>query len=192
MKKIILLLLIIAQLQLVAQEVFLVSPTESTIEWTGSIIFGEHYGKLSFLNGSVVMKENNLERGSFIINIKSITIDDIKDKKDRDELLSELVDESFLDVQFYSMAAFEIKKVEKIKEGSLNYQITGNLTIKEITQQITFPAYIIVKDNILTANAKFKIDRQRWNMKFEEKMEEMFVYDDIEISVKLVAKLKKK
>jgi polyisoprenoid-binding protein YceI len=50
--------------------------------------------------------------------------------------------------------------------AQLTHSITGNLTLKEVTKTITFPAKVELKDGQLTAEANFNIDRTVWNMNY--------------------------
>ncbi|MEL6590748.1 MAG: YceI family protein [Bacteroidota bacterium] len=69
----------------------------------------------------------------------------------------------------------------------------GNLTIKGISQEISFPAMVNITDNALTAKASFTIDRTMWNIrygsgKFFDDLGDKVIYDDIELSLDLNAK----
>ena len=74
----------------------------------------------------------------------------------------------------YPTAKFEITKVEPFdstKEKSLlagaTHLISGNLTLKDSTKNVSFPAKVSVADNTLTAEADFNIDRTEWGMSYK-------------------------
>ena len=86
-----------------------------------------------------------------------------------------------------------VTKVESVNVRSKTIKVTGNLTIKGITNSVTFPAEIEVKDGIVKANGKVVIDRTQWGIryrsgKFYDNLADNAVSDDIEIRMKIVAK----
>ena len=76
---------------------------------------------------------------------------------------------------------------------SKTIKVTGDLTIKGITNPITIPAEIEVKDGIVKTNGKVVIDRTQWGIryrsgKFYDNLADNAVSDDIEIHMKIVAR----
>ncbi|RYF84545.1 MAG: YceI family protein, partial [Chitinophagaceae bacterium] len=45
--------------------------------------------------------------------------------------------------------------------------IKGNLTLKDSTKNISFPAQVAVNGNTASANADFNIDRTLWGMNYK-------------------------
>jgi polyisoprenoid-binding protein YceI len=51
--------------------------------------------------------------------------------------------------------------------GSPNFQITGNLTLRGVTREISFPAVIAASDaDHVTAQAQIEIDRTLWGSRY--------------------------
>ena len=77
-----------------------------------------------------------------------------------------------------------------------NYSITGDLTIKGITNSINFPAQITVSENGVSTSAKasFQIDRSKWNVKFgstnffEDLVGDKIISNEIDIELDFVTK----
>ena len=72
-------------------------------------------------------------------------------------------------------------------------QVTGNLTIKGVTNEVSFPAKIDLKDGIVKANGKLVIDRTDWGIryrsgKFYDVVADQIVSDDVEFLMNIVAK----
>ncbi|HAT65925.1 MAG TPA: lipid-binding protein, partial [Flavobacteriaceae bacterium] len=71
--------------------------------------------------------------------------------------------------------------------------VSGNLTIKDKTHNISFPATISMEGNVLKLTSEtFTIDRTQWGVNFGSKtvfdnLGEKFISDDIELTVNLVA-----
>lgn len=51
----------------------------------------------------------------------------------------------------------DASKVNFKKDGSYNVSVTGDLTIKDVTKQVTTPATIVVKGDVVSATSEFTI-----------------------------------
>jgi len=106
-------------------------------------------------------------------------------------LIKHLKSPDFFDVEKFPIAAFAMTKVALANGENIN--VTGNLTIKGITHEITFPAKMEVKGGIVNANGKLTIDRAKWDVrygsgKFFDNLANDAISDDIEFNIKIVAK----
>jgi polyisoprenoid-binding protein YceI len=94
-------------------------------------------------------------------------------------------------VSVFATAKFDITKTEA--KGA-KIQVTGNMTIKGITKQITFPATLAVnKDNVTLTSDTFQINRADFNVKYNSKtffsdLKDKFINDDFDFQVTIVAK----
>jgi polyisoprenoid-binding protein YceI len=85
--------------------------------------------------------------------------------------------------------------VEKLLAAGYT-QVTGELTLKSVTNEIAFPAIIgLTPDGLIAADAHFDIDRTRWNVlygsgKFYEKLGKHLVNDAVSLALKLVTLLR--
>ncbi len=118
-----------------------------------------------------------------------------KDKKAAD-LEGHLKSADFFDAANAPTANFVITKVEPYTGDNQcnlladpNYLISGNLTLKDSTVNVTFPAKVDVTESSVTANAKFVIDRTAWgvNYKTEGSPENWMISKDVEIGFSLKA-----
>ena len=95
------------------------------------------------------------------------------DAKQKEGLEGHLKSPDFFDVAKYPTAKFEITSVEpyvadstsKLKDAT--NIIKGNLTLKDSTKNIAFPARITVDATKATAVADFDIDRTLWGMNYK-------------------------
>lgn len=169
-----------------------ISTQESSVNWTGKKLTGEHTGTLSFIKGEVVLNKKKLIGGSFEMDMNSITCTDIQDKKSNVRLIDHLKSDDFFSVRTNPVSRLEITKVQQVRGNE--YNITGNLTIKGITHPITFPATVILEGQLITAKAQLTFDRSRYNVKFGsssffENLGDEMIYDDIELAVQLMGKI---
>jgi polyisoprenoid-binding protein YceI len=176
---------------------YTVNTSTSVIEWTGSKQVGKHNGTLKLSGGTVfINSKNEIEGGNFVMDMNSIAVSDLKSgdgKEDLEGHLKGLTVENadhFFNVRKYPEASFEITNVSTEKGRST---IEGNLTIKETTKSVKFPAIVIVNDNSLSITSDtFIIDRTQWKVNYASKsiftdVSDKFVNDEIEMQVKLKA-----
>lgn len=174
-----------------------VIPNESTVVWRGYYVFlfDEHYGTIQLKNGKFILENNELKGGSFELDMGSMKNQDL-DEEGKKDLIEHLKSDDFFSVHTYSTSKFEITKIEKIENppaGKSNYEITGDLTIKGITHSISFPALVSLNNQVLSAKAKLKFDRTRWNIKYNsgrflEDVGDGVISDGIGIELALTAR----
>lgn len=169
-----------------------ISKQESSINWTGKKLTGEHTGSLSFVKGEIVLNKKKLIGGAFEMDMNSITCTDVQDKKSNARLIDHLKSDDFFAVRTNPVSRLEITKVQQVQGNE--YRIIGNLTIKDITHPITFPATVIIEGQLITAKAQLTFDRSKYNIKFGsssffENLGDEMIYDDIELAVHLTGKI---
>ena len=165
----------------------------SSIQWIGRKVTGEHDGNIQILYGNVrSYKDTDLSdiiKGNFVIDMTTITNTDIKNKKYSDYLIEHLNDEDFFDVAHFSRATFKI--LDNIpyesNENNFNYLFKGEITIKGITEVIEFPVEVKLTEDKAIANGNMIIDRTKFGIKYKSKsffsdMGDRFIYDDFELN----------
>lgn len=162
---------------------------QSDVQWTGRKVGGEHTGKIKIKEGSLDMEGNKLIGGNFAIDMTTIENEDLSGEY-KAKLEGHLKSDDFFGVATYPTASFVITQA-KAKSGS-EYEVTGNLTIKDITHEITFPATINTSGNQVTADAKIVVDRANYNVRygsdsFFDNLGDKVIYDDFDLEVSLVA-----
>ncbi len=139
---------------------------ESLITWNGykAIIDTEHEGTIKLSDGEFLVEDGELVGGNFTIDTTTVDNKDL-DGGMKEGLLNHLNSEEMLDTSNFPTGSFEITKVMPIQENGFTHQISGNLTLKDTTKNITFKSNISGLDSEeITATADFNIDRQLWNI----------------------------
>lgn len=169
----------------VKTETYKVDTERSTIGWIGRKVTGEHTGTLKLASGELVLAANNVKGGSFIIDMTSLT-------SDSEKLTGHLKNDDFFSVEKNPTSKFEITSVSPA--GSQRVNITGNLTIKGITQSISFPASVKKQGSTIVAAAKgVKVNRAKFDIRYGSKsffndIGDKAIDDDFELTINLVAK----
>lgn len=183
-------ILLLAFTKPLKDETFKVDTERSSIEWTGRKVTGQHTGTIKLSSGELTFNGNALKNGSFIIDMATMTC--IEDGKPNTRLMQHLNSDDFLSVEKNPNSKFQITKVSPAGTDRLN--ITGNLTIKGITEPLTFPATVKRQGNAVVAVAKgVKVDRTKYDIKFRSKnffgdIGDKAIEDDFELDINLVAR----
>jgi polyisoprenoid-binding protein YceI len=142
---------------------FKVDVTTSVIRWTGQNLFNHHEGTLLLASGSLELTRGQLVKGEFSIDMDSIANTDITDHSMSAMLVGHLKTADFFQVGEYPTADLTLTAAMPISgatEGLPNYEISGALTLRGVTRQISFPAVIAAADDQhLTAQAHIQLDR---------------------------------
>lgn len=152
-----------------------VDTAQSLVKWIGTKPTGQHIGSFTLSSGTLYVKDNKITGGTFKVNMKSLrNIDLASDANMKSKLESELKGPLFFDVEKFPAATFQITDIQifqhvagtEVLMKDATHNISGNLTMKEATKNISFPAKISIADGILVAEANFNIDRTLWGMTY--------------------------
>ncbi|OBQ56471.1 YceI family protein [Tamlana sp. s12] len=166
---------------------FNVDPVASTMEWKGTKPTGEHFGTISFAEGTLVSQQGQISGGNIVIDMNSIVVVDIPAEDEGNaKLLGHLKNEDFFDVENHPTSTFE---VIDFVESEGKKELIGNLTIKGITHKVTVPVTVNQTENDLTITSEtFTIDRTKWDIKYASKsifgdLGDKFISDDMEFKI---------
>jgi polyisoprenoid-binding protein YceI len=81
-------------------------------------------------------------------------------------LTGHLQSPDFFDVRQFPKATFESTKIEPVSGKRGEYEVTGDLTIRDVTKAIAFPARVRVNDRGLVLTSKFEIKRSEYGITF--------------------------
>jgi polyisoprenoid-binding protein YceI len=174
---------------------FVVDSKSSNLKWIGEKVTGKHWGTVNIKDGKLTKSGTNFS-GMFNIDMTSIKVDDLKDAETNGKLTGHLKSEDFFNVNNFKTATFKVKAIKDYKpkkDEKGNHWVTGDLTIKGITHEIGFPALITFSGNSMKAEAKFTINRTKWDIRygsgsFFDNLGDKTIYDDIKFELSLVGK----
>ena len=189
MKKLILLTVVSISIgfNIQGQETYQISQENSTIEWIGEKVSGAHSGYINLLNAFFLFEEEKLVGGEFNIDMNSIKCTDIENPTYAAKLEEHLKNPDFFNSSKYPTSNFKITSI--IFDGT-SYMITGNITIKEISQEISFPAKFENDGDLFHANATLKINRTKHDIKygsgsFFDDLGDRMIYDEFTLKIHL-------
>jgi polyisoprenoid-binding protein YceI len=178
-------------------QTFAVDTARSWIKFTGHGVGKNHPGTFKLNYGAVAVEHDTVSGGSFVININSMKLEQA-DNNIQKKLRPHLLSGDFFNANEFKTASFEITNVvpyelEKDAKKSLvegaNFTIRGNLTLKDVTKNVTFPAHIDLDGNTLKADSNFDIDRREWQMNYgnDKTLGNSFISETVNIELHLEA-----
>lgn len=189
-----------------------INEDSSQVTWVGTKPTGRHDGRFPVKDGSISVLDNEIVGGTIVMDLENIEITDAEiSEEDRGKLTGHLKSDDFFNVESFPEAKFEITSVEPYVAGSAaneneiteedsefklaspTHTITGNLTIRDTTNSISFPAIVNISEDEVTAKAKFNIDRTDWNVSFKDetavtaKAQDQFIYNKVNVGFDIQA-----
>lgn len=174
-----------------------VDAAASSVNWEGAKMTETvHTGAISLTEGSLSVKDGKLEAGSFTLDMNTITSTDLTDTAMANKLIGHLKSADFFLTDSFPTAKFEITGVAAATSPD-SAQISGNLTIKGVTNGISFPAKVAVSDSTVDASARITFNRNDWGItwggsKTDKSIMDMLknnlIKDEISLNVNLKAK----
>ena len=171
-----------------AQNLLNINLSESTVEWIGEKVTGSHSGNISLKSAHFTMGKEHIEGGTFVMDMNSIKCTDIESPEYAEKLENHLKDDDFFGTEKFPTASFSFTKV--IFDGT-SYLITGNMNIKGMSQEITFPAQFHTEKGLFIADAIVKVDRTKHDIKygsgaFFDELGDRMILDDFTLNIHLV------
>jgi len=174
---------------------------KSSITWIGTKPTGKHNGTIGLKGGALALKDGKIITGSFMIDMTSLVAVDM-DEENNGKLAGHLKNADFFDVEKFPTAAFTMTSIKdyevpadttkKALLAGATHTIEGNLTIKDVTKSVTFPAVVKVDGGNAEAKANFNINRTDWGLKYgaDKSLGDKFIKPEVNIGINLVAATK--
>lgn len=189
----------------------------STVTWVGSKPGGQHNGTIDISAGEISVKGSEIVAGKFTISINTLKNLDMAGSESAGKLEGHLMTDQFFDQANFPEATFEVTGVSTFNAANLEadkdeYQtdfapaklseilvdnpthfISGNLTMRGTTKNITFPASVNLNGGTVKAVAKFNIDRTDWGLMYGDeatavdKAKDKFLYNTVQVGFEIEA-----
>lgn len=170
-------------------------PATGEISWTGTGIGKSHTGSLNLKSGTVEVEKNQVVSGTFEFDMSTIAY-----KGDK-RLVDHLKSPDFFDIAKFPTAKFVITKAEAIpgaKKDQPTHKITGDLTIRDRTNPVTFDAIVTRTGTQWTAKGNIVIpDRTKFGITYNskqffdiKKLGDKLINDEITIGLNVTAETK--
>lgn len=140
----------------------------SVVKWEGSAISHTHYGTISLGGGNLVVRQGVLTAGSFTIDMLSIKNTNLTDSARNASLVDHLNDTDFFSTKLYPTGRFEITNIALLNNDTTGntHSISGNLTLRGQTKNVTFPVKANITEDSLTATGTVMVNRLDWGIRY--------------------------
>lgn len=187
MKKIGLLLMLLAITFTVVSQEVTINTENSQLKWTGKKVTGEHWGYINLKSGTLMLEANKIANAKFIIDMTSITCEDLEDEEWNAKLVGHLKSDDFFSTDKYNAAVLKINESTVFIDGTA--ELKGDLTIKGITKPISFEAEKTENGYMATIT----VDRTLYNVrygsgKFFDGLGDKMIYDEFTLEVMISVK----
>jgi polyisoprenoid-binding protein YceI len=145
-----------------------IDPGKSSVIWTGSKVAGSHTGGIAISTGTLTMDGDLLVAADITMNMASITCTDLTSEGSNAKLVSHLKGPDFFAVEDHPNATFRTRSVERISDsaGASTYKISGDLSIKGVTQTNTFEVIANSGPAGVEASGTIRFDRTKYGIRY--------------------------
>lgn len=170
-------------------ETYKVDLNNSKIAWKAYKVTGEHFGIIKLQSGILQFQDGQLTGGQFVVDMGTIDVQDI-DGEYAQKLEGHLNSDDFFSVQTHKTSSLILSQVKSL--GKNQYDIVADLTIKGITQKISFKATVEQAGAKVMADAAVKIDRSKFDVRYGSatffgNLGDKAIYDEFDLTISLVA-----
>jgi polyisoprenoid-binding protein YceI len=140
----------------------------SKIAWVGAKFSGKHDGGFATFAGTITLVDNNPEKSqvSVDIDLGSVT-------SDQEKLTGHLKSDAFFDTAKFPKAKFASTSIKVGGENGATHTVTGNLTLRDVTKSISFPATIKLTATGADVDADFAINRKDFGILYAGKADDL-------------------
>ena len=175
----------------------LINTETSKVGFVGNGVGKNHPGFFKVSSGTLTAADGKINGGKVLIDIKSLVLNE-KEEMFQAKLLPHLLSVDFFDAEIFPTAKFEITSVEpytatatdsSVTAGA-NYKVSGNLTLKDATKNVSFPAKIENTNGVYIVVGRFNIDRTLWGIKYgnDKSLKDKFISEVVNISLDIKSK----
>ncbi len=184
---------VVEAVQADAPVAYVVDVENSEVIWVGDYaIRSGHTGTINIAEGELNFEGTTLTGGTVVIDMTSMEATSLSGNR-ANRLVNHLMNADFFEVTTYPTAVLELKSAEPTEVES-QYQVTADLTIKDITDEIVYITDVTVGDGRLTATTDLEFDRTKWNVVYNsgsifDGLGDRVIKDEIGMQVMLVANI---
>ncbi len=159
---------------------FVVDPTTSQIQALGAKVTAKHPVVFSDFSGAIDVNKGVVQRLTFAVRTASL-------EADHPKLTKHMKNEDFLWVDKFPEATFQSTKVAAGSDApGMTHTLTGTLTIRGQSRQVSFPARLEVANQEVVANTEFVINRQDFGISYPGRADDL-VQDNVVLTIALRA-----
>jgi polyisoprenoid-binding protein YceI len=166
-----------------AADTYVVDPAHTNVGFTvRHLVISNVHGNFKDFTGTIIFDEKDPSACSITGSIRTNSVNTGNENRDKD-----LKSDNFFDEEKYPEITFKSTKVEKMGDA---YQVTGDLTIRGVTKEVSFPVEVSGPVNAFGTKKigiefSLTINRQDYGLKWNKTLESggLVVGDDVKIDI---------
>lgn len=169
------------------------SLSESLIVWKVDYSIGKkgHEGTMKLSSGTMLIKDGIVQGGSFIIDMNSVHVTDMKPDDGGKDLEEHLKSPDFLTTADHPKGYFTV--LNSVRNSPDKFTVSGYLILKGVSNTISFPATITETKTNLIVKSEFNINRTLWGINYQSGsifnlLKDDIISDDIAITLNFIFK----
>lgn len=174
---------------------YAIDAANSSMNWSGGKKIGQdtHTGTIAISNGAFEVENGNIAAGNFTVDMTSLAVTDQTPDDYKVKLAGHLKGDDFFNVELFPTASFTLTKVVPSTDSASTHSISGNLTIRDVTKEITIPATVSMTEDQIFAKSSFAINRADFNVKYGSAThivdiaQDDIIKDEIEFQLAVIA-----
>lgn len=144
---------------------------DSTIEWVGAKVTGDHKGGFKTFTGTGEI-DNDGKLQTFKVEVETASV-----FSDAEKLTGHLQSEDFFDVAAHPKSSFEATKIVENQTEEGSHSVTGNMNLRGVTKTITVPAKIETHETGVKATSEFTLKRFDFGIAYKGKADDLIKED---------------
>lgn len=183
-------------LEKLGNDTYYLNKEKSQFIWQASRKPVESYinkGTIDFISGYFILEDDKIFEGEFIFDMETLKVTDMSNFDSKIDLENHLKSSDFFNVSEFNRAILSVKEGKKSPkdDAGMLYEITADLTIKGISNEIDFYIMLYQKSNENIAEASLKLNRALWDIrygsdKFFDLLADETIDDIFEVNLNLV------
>ncbi|MAD50477.1 MAG: lipid-binding protein [Flavobacteriales bacterium] len=192
MKKLIVLfssLFILGAFTLPHTDTYIANRSMSKLVWSGKKLGAEHFGNISLKSGKLMINHGKIVSGDFVIDMNSITNEDLESDRFNTMLVNDLKSSNFFHVEKYPEAHFQIIRATPAEKNK--YDVIGQLNLKGNMGVVNFPLELTYNNKTVTATGVCRFNRTKFGItygsdSFFDNLGDEAISDEIELEFNIV------
>jgi polyisoprenoid-binding protein YceI len=152
-----------------ADGTYSVAPADASINWTGRKVILKNWidtGTIAVKEASLEVKDGVIVSNKFVIDMTTIAAATTGAGGGQDKLSTHLKSADFFNVELYPTSTFVAKEFTAGSTAN-SFIIKGDLTIKDVTKEISIPAiFTRAQDGTIVAKGSVDVDRTVWDIRY--------------------------
>lgn len=170
---------------------FELDPQKSEVVWNASKVTGKHHGHVTMQSGWIDIDEHGLlSAAEVIMDMTTITDDDLSNKTLNKTLTDHLKSADFFDADSYPTSSLTVTNVRTSNQETT---IGADVTIRGKKNTVEFGAQISKEGNGWRCKATLTFDRTLWDIKFRSGkffsgLGDVLIHDQVTLDIDVVTK----